>query len=116
MNQTDLPAGTIENTQTEMLPYLEMGTGFLIGLSIGYVLKKSFKILLFLTGIALIAVFVLESQGVIQLNETQLQESVSHGMDTFKHFALFLKERLERFEVSSGLSAVAGFFVGLKLG
>jgi hypothetical protein len=37
-------------------------------------------------------------------------------MDTFKHFAFFLKERLERFEVSSGLSAVAGFFVGLKMG
>ena len=102
--------------QEAMLPYLEMGTGFLIGLSVGYVLKKSFKLMLFLMGIGLIAVFILESQGVIQLDETHLQESVSHGVDTFKHFALFLKERLEHFQVSSGLSAVAGFFLGLKLG
>jgi uncharacterized membrane protein (Fun14 family) len=116
MSTTDIPAPPLDQTSAEMFPYLEMGTGFLIGLSVGYVLKKSFKVLLFLTGIALIAVFVLESQGVIVLNETQLQESVSHGMNTFKHFALFLKERLERFEVSSGLSAVAGFFIGLKMG
>jgi len=102
--------------QEPMLPYLEMGSGFLIGLSIGYVLKKSFKLMLFLMGIGLIAVFVLESQGVIQLDETHLQESVSHGVTTFKHFALFLKERLEHFHVSSGLSAIAGFFVGLKIG
>ena len=100
----------------QVMPYLEMGTGFLIGLSIGYVLKKSFKILLFLTGVALIAVFVLESQGVIVLNEANLQDTVSGGIDTFKDFAGFLKERLERFEVSSGLSAVAGFFLGLKMG
>ncbi len=111
--QAAIEAGTSEH---QILPYLEMGTGFLIGLSIGYVLKKSFKILLFLTGIALIAVFVLESQGVIELNEAHLQESVSHGVDTFKQFALFLQERLERFKVSSGLSAVAGFFLGLKIG
>ena len=111
--QTAIATGA---SQEQMIPYLEMGTGFLIGLSIGYVLKKSFKILLFLMGIALIAVFVLESQGVIQLDETHLQESVSHGVDTFKQFALFLKERLERFHVGSGLSAVAGFLIGLKIG
>jgi len=106
----------VNGPDAQMLPYLEMGTGFLIGLSIGYVLKKSFKILLFLTGIALIAVFVLESQGVIHLNEEGLQHTISTGMDSFKHFALFLKERLEHFKVSSGLSAVAGFFIGLKMG
>ncbi len=117
MNPADTQAAVETGTsEHQILPYLEMGTGFLIGLSIGYVLKKSFKILLFLTGIALIAVFVLESQGVIELNEAHLQESVSHGVDTFKQFALFLQERLERFKVSSGLSAVAGFFLGLKMG
>jgi len=117
MNPTDTPTTiAIESPQENILPYLEMGTGFLIGLSIGYVLKKSFKALLFLMGIALIAIFVLESQGVIRLNEAHLQESVSHGVDAFKQFALFLKERLTRFHVGSGLSAVAGFFIGLKIG
>ncbi len=110
------PTTSNNTTALEGLPYLEMGGGFLIGLSIGYVLKKSFKILLILLGISLITIFVLESQGVISLNEASLQESVSSGMEVFKHFALFLKARLEQFQVSSGLSAVAGFVVGLKMG
>ncbi len=112
--QNTLETSTLQNN--ELFPYLEMGTGFVIGLSIGYVLKKSFKLLLFLTGIALIGVFVLESQGVIAINEQQLENSVSGGIETFKHMAFFLKERLEQLEVSSGISAIAGFFVGLKIG
>ena len=107
---------TQNSSAIEGLPYLEMGGGFLIGLAIGYVLKKSFKILLILLGISLITIFVLESKGVITLNEAGLQESVSGGMEMFKHFAGFLKDRLSNFEVTSGLSAVAGFVVGLKMG
>ncbi len=119
------PTTTTNNTQAaietgdatgEMFPYLEMGTGFFIGLSIGYVLKKSFKVMLFLAGISLILLFVLESQGVIQLDEAHLQESVSHTLGTFKHFAFFLKERVENMHISSGVSAVAGFMLGLKIG
>ncbi len=98
------------------IPYFEMGTGFLIGLAIGYVLKKSFKILLFASGVVLIAMFVLESQGVITIDEAHMQQTFASGVDGFKHFMLFLKERLENFKVSGGLSAVAGFFVGLKIG
>jgi len=105
------------NTQTqEPIPYLDLGAGFLIGLSIGYVLKKSFKILLFLLGVSLIISFGLESQGIITLNEETLQSTVSQGTDIFKHFVVFLKDRLERFKISSGLSTIAGFFVGLKMG
>jgi len=108
---------TTQNSSVlEGIPYLEMGGGFLIGLSIGYVLKKSFKILLILLGISLITIFVLESQGVITLNEAGLQESVSNGMEMFKHFLGFLKDRLSNFKVAGGLSAVAGFAVGLKMG
>ena len=110
-----LPQSTATTTQ-ESLPYLEMGTGFIIGLSVGYVLKKSFKILLFLLGVGLIGLFVLESQGVITLNEGNLQDTVSQGVELFKNLVTLMKERLERFQVSSGLSAVAGFFVGLKMG
>jgi len=110
MNETTQPHSQ------DTLPYLEMGTGFLIGLSIGYVLKKSFKILLILLGVGLITVFILESKGVITLNEEHLQATVSQGADIFKHFISFLQNRLEHFEVSSGLSAIAGFLAGLKMG
>jgi len=103
-------------TQQVPFPYLEMGAGFLIGLSIGYVLKKSFKTLLVLLGIGLIVVFVLESQGVVTLNEGGLGNILNSGMDMFKAFAGFLKDRLDNFHLGSGFSALAGFFIGLKMG
>jgi len=98
------------------LPWLEMGTGFLIGLAVGYFLKKSFKILLALLGVGIILIFVLESQKVVSINEEGLAQTVAAGSEQFKHFAAFLKERLSRLSFSSTGSAVAGFFAGLKMG
>ena len=98
------------------LPFLEMGSGFMIGLSVGYVVKKGFKLMLLLMGLAIIGVFVLENQGLITLNETALDQSASLSIETFKNFALFLKERLIALKASGGASAVAGFVVGLKMG
>jgi uncharacterized membrane protein (Fun14 family) len=98
------------------LPWLEMGSGFLIGLSVGYVVKKSFKLLLFLGGLAVILLFTLEHQHLITLNEEGLNQTVSEGSTLFQNFALFLKERLSRLGVAGGTSSVAGFFAGLKMG
>jgi len=98
------------------LPYMEMGTGFLIGLAVGYLLKKTFKILLALLGVAVVVIFVLESQKVVTINEESLAQTVSAGADQFEHFALFLKERLSRLRFAGSASAVAGFLAGLKMG
>ena len=98
------------------LPYLEMGSGFMMGLSVGYVVKKSFKLMLFLMGVAIIGVFLLEKQGIIVLNESALDQNVSLGVEIFRVFALFLKERLAALQVTGGASAIAGFVVGLKMG
>jgi uncharacterized membrane protein (Fun14 family) len=97
-------------------PYLEMGSGFMIGMSVGYVVKKSFKLLLFLLGISIIAIFVLERQGILVLNETALDQNVSLGMEAFQTFTAFLKERLSSLKLAGGASAIAGFLVGLKMG
>lgn len=105
-----------ELEKTATIPYLEIGAGFLIGLSIGYVLKKSFKALLFLLGLGLIFLFVLEGQGVITLNENNLQQSIDTGANLFVNFIEFLKVRLERFKISGGVSAIVGFYIGMKLG
>ena len=107
-----------EVTQTEgwHIPYLEMGSGFMMGLSVGYVVKKSFKLMLLLMGLALIAVFVLDNQGIITLNESSLDQQVSLSTEAFKHFVLFLKDRLAALKVAGGASAIAGFVVGLKIG
>ncbi len=98
------------------LPYLEMGSGFMMGLSVGYVVKKSFKLLLLLMGLVLIGVFVLESKGVITLNEASLDQHVSLGTEMFKHFLTFLKVRLGALKIAGGVGAAAGFVVGLKMG
>jgi len=98
------------------LPWLEMGTGFLIGLAVGYFLKKSFRILLLLLGIGIVLIFVLESQKVVTINEDGLAHTVSAGTEQFKHFAGFLKERLSQLHFAGSASAVAGFLAGLKMG
>ncbi len=98
------------------IPYLEMGSGFMMGLSVGYVVKKSFKLLLLLLGLAVIVIFVLENKGILVLNEAALDQSVALGTERFRQFALWLQERLGALKVAGGASAAAGFLVGLKMG
>lgn len=106
---------SLKNMNLE-LPYLEMGSGFLIGLSVGYFIKKSFKVILILMGLVVVAMFVLENRGVITINESSLDQTVTAGANTFKVFVNFIKERLGQFTIAGGGSAVAGFLVGLKWG
>ncbi|WP_201351999.1 FUN14 domain-containing protein [Hydrogenimonas urashimensis] len=98
------------------LPYLHMGSGFMIGLAVGYFLKKSFKLLLLLLGIALVLMFVLEHYGIVAINETGLEHTVSAGTSAFREFGTFLKERLDEFGFAGSASAIGGFAVGLKIG
>lgn len=98
------------------LPYLELSGGFLIGVSVGYALKKSFKILLFLLGGIIILLFVLENQHIIMIDKNGLESSVSHWGIQVKNFAIFLKERVSQYHTGSKLSAGAGFLIGLKAG
>ena len=98
------------------LPWLEMGSGFLVGMALGYFLKKSFKLLLLLLGIGLAILFLLESQHVVVIDEDGLARTVSQGSELFKSFALCLRERIGRLSFAGSASAVGGFLVGLKMG
>jgi uncharacterized membrane protein (Fun14 family) len=98
------------------LPYLNMGASFLVGVAVGFVVKKSFKIMLFLLGIALILIFFLEYKHVITINEDALLSSVDSVKNSFIHFVEFLKDRLNQMKVAGTLSAVTGFIVGIKMG
>ena len=115
MNSTIETMASLEKEET-LFPYLEMGGAFVIGLSIGFVLKKSFKLLLLFLGLGLIFVFLLERQGAVNVNEENLQNIVSMGMDSFKSMAAFLQNRLEHYHSLGAMSAIAGFFVGIKIG
>ncbi|CAA6828377.1 MAG: Unknown protein [uncultured Sulfurovum sp.] len=109
----------MEETTTQqetLIPYLDMGTGFLIGLAVGYTLKKSFKLLLLLLGLYIIAIFVLENKGMMSINEASLENTVTNLFSKFKEFVIFLKDRLSNFQFSKGISTVAGFALGLKIG
>ena len=96
------------------LPYLEMGSSFIIGLAVGFFIKKSFKMVLFILGFALIATFYMESQGIFTINDKVLEESISNGMKYFDYLVASVKERITSFQ--SGVGALAGFVIGLKLG
>ena len=97
-------------------PFLEMGTSFVIGLAIGYFLKKFFKLFLLLTGLALVVLFVLESKGTIHIDDKMIESGVSSGVDSFQGLVAMVKDRLSNMKISSGASAVAGFFAGIKFG
>lgn len=105
-----------DNTNQTGIPYMEMGSAFVVGLAVGYALKKSFKIILFLVGIGLIALFILENQHIITLNEEGLQSGIESGQQGFLWIFNMVKERLGNLSFVGGGSAIAGFVVGLKMG
>ncbi|MCK4441181.1 MAG: hypothetical protein KAU90_04195 [Sulfurovaceae bacterium] len=102
--------------QASAFPFLEMGTSFVIGLAVGYFLKKFFKLFLLLTGLALVVLFVLESKGTIHIDDKMIESGVSSGVDSFQGLVAMVKDRLSSMKISSGASAVAGFFAGIKFG
>lgn len=106
----------LSNVGDTPFPFLEMGTSFVIGLAIGYFLKKSFKFLLLILGLGLVLLFVLESQGMFHVDDQTIQNGVSSGVDSFQGVVSMLKERLSNMELTTGAGAVAGFFAGLKFG
>jgi uncharacterized membrane protein (Fun14 family) len=97
-------------------PFLEMGTSFIIGLAIGYFFKKFFKILLLILGLGIVVLFVLESKGTIHVDDKMIESGVSTGVDSFNGLVTLVKDRLSNMKISSGASAVAGFFAGVKFG
>jgi uncharacterized membrane protein (Fun14 family) len=109
-------SGLTSNMGDTSFPFLEMGTSFVIGLAIGYFLKKSFKFLLLILGLGLVVLFVLESKGMFHVDDQAIQTGVSSGVDSFQGVVAMLKERLANMELTTGAGAIAGFFAGLKFG
>ena len=112
----DIPLDNLESaTSSEhAIPYLEMGSSFLIGMAVGFFIKKSFKVVLFILGFSLIMMFFMESQGVLSINDKVLEESIANGSDYFNYLVSAVKDRITSFQ--TGVGALAGFVVGLKFG
>ena len=92
-----------------------VGAPFIIGLAVGYFMKKALKIALFIAGGALVLLFVTEYYGVTNINDESLKNAANAATNAAKQSGSFLMDRLSNI-TSKGLSATAGFFVGLRFG
>lgn len=92
-----------------------VGAPFVIGLAVGYFAKKMLRLALFLGGAAIVLLFVTEYYGITEMTDEKLQNAASAATDIAKQSGGFLVERLSHI-TSKGVSAVTGFFVGLKFG
>ena len=92
-----------------------VGAPFVIGLAVGYFSKKMLRVALLLGGAAIVLLFMSEYYGVMSLSRDKLGEVVNEATGGVKSFGDFLVTRLGSI-TSKGVSAIGGFFVGLKLG
>jgi len=113
-NEPSLYGDVSAPTTDSPLAYLEMGTGFIIGLAVGFFIKKSFKAVLFILGFALVVTFYMESQGIFVINQEVLEQNIAAGSEYMDYLVAALQERITSFK--SGIGAGAGFLVGLKIG
>jgi uncharacterized membrane protein (Fun14 family) len=92
-----------------------VGTPFLIGLAVGYCMKKLMRLALLLVGAVLIVLFVAEQYQLIVISDTAVQTAtatLSQATNSFNHW---LFQRLSLFS-TQGVSVTAGLVLGFKMG
>lgn len=92
-----------------------VGAPFIIGMAVGYFAKKMLKLLLLVGGGALVVLFASEHYGLITISDSNLQNAATLATQATKESGRFLVNRLSII-TSRGISAVTGFYFGLKLG
>jgi len=94
----------------------EFSSGFLLGLSAGYFLKKSFKLMLFVIFLLIIGYFLLEHNNTIELDNGTILGSSDTIIELLKEFVKFIYLKVTNIGTEGGVGAVAGFLFGLKIG
>ncbi|MCX7073274.1 MAG: FUN14 domain-containing protein [Methylococcales bacterium] len=92
-----------------------VGAPFILGLTVGYFVKKMLRIALFLSGGIVVILFIAEYYGVVNITDTQLLHATDIAASAAKDSSDFLLDRLSRFTVK-GVSATGGFVIGFKMG
>ena len=113
-NNTILPEG-LDGYLSGSFLMGDIGAPFFIGLAVGYFAKKVFRITLLLLGATLVLYFVLEHFGLFTLSNETLESAANVVSQDAQSAGSFLLNRLTGF-TSKGVSATAGFLVGLKAG
>jgi uncharacterized membrane protein (Fun14 family) len=96
-----------------MIP--NVGAPFMIGLAVGFFAKKMLKLALFIGGGAIVLLFVSEYYGFYTVSDASLQGAATLATEAAQQSGSFLVNRLSRI-TTKGVSSVAGFYCGLKMG
>ena len=105
----------ILNKDTMNYMLTDIGAPFVIGLAVGYFAKKALKIALFLGGMLIVGFFVAEYYGYTNIGNEGLKNMANDATNLAKNSGNFLVDRLSTI-TGKGVSAVVGFFTGLKFG
>lgn len=96
----------------------QVGLGVLLGLAVGYVVKKAFKAILIIAGVLVIVLITLQNFDLIQINWTTIEalyDSAVQHQGGFFGIARDWAEELKGHIPVAG-SFMVGFLVGLKIG
>lgn len=119
LNNESVSALQQQLPQTDFLsaPFLigNVGAPFVIGLAVGFFAKKILKLALFIAGGAIVLLFITEYYGIAKVSDAQLQSAADAATGMAQQSSGFLMDRLSQI-TSKGVSALAGFAVGLKFG
>ena len=106
----------MQDTTSPFLEWLiSLSPAFIIGLAIGYFIKKAFKIFLFVFGAVAVTALVLNSQGIVDLSLDSLQPVAAAGKDSFVWLGKLAEEGLGKMTTQAA-SGLAGLALGLKMG
>lgn len=91
--------------------FLKLGFSFMVGLAMGFALKIAFKIALLVMGLILLALFVLQYKGVLNVDWSGFEIHYDSWIDWLSANAGVFFDF-----VGDNLTSAASFFAGLALG
>ncbi|MFZ2452047.1 MAG: hypothetical protein CTY16_14915 [Methylobacter sp.] len=115
MSNNILQSSPSEDLFSSAFLFGNVGAPFVIGMAVGYFAKKMLRITLFVSGAAIVMLFVAEYYGVVNISDADLQHAANSATHAAKTSGDFLVGRLSSI-TSKGVSGVVGFFAGFKLG
>ena len=92
----------------------QLGVGGVGGFIVGFALKKLSKLVLFLTGMFILALIYLSTQGIININYASLWGALSGLVNLFGSAFSWVVGIISLLPFAG--SFVAGFLIGLKVG
>jgi len=99
-----------------MFDIASIGGGFVLGIALGYALKKISKLVLLLGGILLVALFLLEQAQTITIHNQAVLELANSVVQQAQTFGSWIVERL-RYTVGPEevIGALTGLAAGIKM-